>query len=535
RASDVFAVTVDNNSFLSGALFDNGGPVETVALRRVDDNPALDSGDDAPDTTNPPETTAAAGGDTDTTDAGDSTESSDSATTEAPTTSAIPTTTVAPLADLPDCPTEALDAADGPIEIVFWHGMTNELETALVALTDDYNASQDQVVVQLQNQTSYDNVADNYISVSGNSRPVLVQLEESRLRSFADSGTVVPAGACLESSGFDTSAFVPRTLTAYQYEGIQWSMPFNVSNPILYYNRSIFEAAGLDPDDPPVSLDEVRAASQAIVDSGAASVGLVLDSGPGSGGGWFLEQWFGRVDEPYADNGNGRIAPATEVLFNSELGVELTTFLQGMINDGLAMTVGDNPGGQDSFLKLADQTAPGAMTIGTSAALGTVIATLGGGLIPGLTAEDFGTGPMPGPGDEPQVQVGGASLWIADGKSDEETAAAWDYITFLLQAESQSQWAAATGYVPVRTDALDLDPLATTYAEDPRFEVAFDQLISGGDDDLANAPVLGPQREVRGETSRAIAAIFNGEDPQTALDAAKQAADALIASYNERN
>ena len=59
----------------------------------------------------------------------------------------------------------------------------------------------------------------------------------------------------------------------------------------------MFEAAGLDPDDPPVSLEELRAASQAIVDTGAAATGIALDSGVDSGGGWFLEQWFARAGE----------------------------------------------------------------------------------------------------------------------------------------------------------------------------------------------------------------------------------------------
>ncbi len=121
------------------------------------------------------------------------------------------------------------------------------------------------------------------------------------------------------------------------------------------------------------------------------------------------------------------------MLFDNELGVELMTFLQDMINDGLAVTVGDNPGGQDAFFKLADPTAPGAMTMSTSAALGSVIAALGGGLVPGLGPDDIGVGPMPGPGTTPQVQVGGASLWIVADKAPEEAAAAWDYITFLLQ------------------------------------------------------------------------------------------------------
>jgi sn-glycerol 3-phosphate transport system substrate-binding protein len=218
-------------------------------------------------------------------------------------------------------------------------------------------------------------------------------------------------------------------------------------------------------------LDELRATSQQIVDSGAAAFGWVLDSGADSGGGWFLEQWFGRAGEPFADNGNGRDAPATEVYIDSPAGVELLTFVQDMINDGLAVSVGDNPNGTDVFLKLIDPAQDGAMTIGTSAALGSVIDAIGGGLAPGLTTDDVGVGPMPGPSDTPAVQVGGASLWITADKDPAETSAAWDYITFLVSAQSQSEWAATTGYVPVRTDALELDPLATTYADDPRFKV----------------------------------------------------------------
>ena len=78
------------------------------------------------------------------------------------------------------------------------------------------------------------------------------------------------------------------------------------ATPSSTTTRRLFEAAGLDPDDPPVTLDELRAASQAIVDAGAAATGIAFDSGVDSGGGWFLEQWFARAGEPYADNGNGR-------------------------------------------------------------------------------------------------------------------------------------------------------------------------------------------------------------------------------------
>ena len=445
------------------------------------------------------------------------------------------TTTVAPLADFPDCPTGALDSATGPVELTFWHGMNDVLEDSLIELTDAYNASQDQVRVTLQNQTGYDATIDKYIQSSPESRPDLVQFPEYTLQTFAQSDTLIPVGACIEDSGFDTSPFLVRALDAYTWQGVQWAMPFNVSNPVLYYLRPKFEAAGLDPDVSPITLEDIRSASQQIVDADAATYGWVLDSGTDSGGGWFLEQWFSRAGELYADNDNGRSAPATEVLFDGPAGVELMTFVQAMITDGLAVSVGDNASGQDTYLKLIDPAADGAMTIGTSAALGGVPAAIDSGLAPGLTSVDVGVGPMPGPSPEPSVNLGGASLWIVDGKGDEKAAAAWDYITYLITAEAQSQWASQTGYVPIRNDAVDIEPLSSTYAADPRFRVAYDQLLGSPEGVASLAPVLGPQREVRVATANATAAIFNGADVASTLADAAAQANALIASYNQRN
>ena len=483
----------------------------------------------APETEAAPSTEAAGdASDGDTADTG-------VADTEPVETEPAPTTTEAPLAEYPPCPVDALDAVDGVVAVEFWHGLVNEQEDALEERTAVYNESQDEVRVELQNQVSYENTIDKYIQSSASDRPDLVQLPEFTIQPMAESDTFIPVDACIEASGFDVSPFLERTLNAYTFEGIQWSMPLNVSSPILYYNKQMFEAAGLDPADPPLTLEELRSTSQMLVDSGAAGFGLVLDSGRDSGGTWFTEQWFGRVSEPYADNGNGRLAPSTEVLFDSQMGVDLMTFLQDMIDDGLAVYVGDNPGGQDAFLKMIDPAEPGAMTIATSGALGSVVAVLGSGIAEGLTPDDIGVGPMPGPSDEASAQVGGASLWIPAGKGDETAAAAWDFITFLSTAESQSIWAASTGYVPTREDATEIDPLQTTYTEDPRYAVSYQQLLARADDVLVNAPVLGPQREVRSEVAKATAAIFKGADVQTELTRAVEQSNALIESYNRRN
>jgi sn-glycerol 3-phosphate transport system substrate-binding protein len=347
---------------------------------------------------------------------------------------------------------------------------------------------------------------------------------------------VVPVEACVKASGYDTSAFLPTGLGAYSTQGVQWSMPFNISNPVLFYNKRMFAVAGLDPEKPPVSLDELRADSEAIVRSGAATYGIALDSGFDSGGGWYIEQWFAKAGELYADNQNGRTARATQVLYNSSAGQSLLTTMQTMINDGLAVNVGDNStSGFDNLLKLVDSAEPAAMTIATSASIGPVLTILAGGQFPQITNDDVGVGVMPGPDGKPGALVGGASLWVVDSGDDVRTAATWDFVTYLTAAQQQSEWSAATGYVPVRTDALTLEPLSTTLATDPRFKVAYDQLLSSPDAPTSVGPIVGPLREVRTVTAQGVAAIFAGADVASTLAASAQQANALIADYNSRN
>ena len=437
--------------------------------------------------------------------------------------------------DFAACPVDALEAAGEPVRITFWHTMQSAAGDALAALTDMYNASQDRVVVELQNQNGYEELIEKYFQSSPGDRPHLAQLPEYMLQQMADTNTVVTTTACIQTEGFDITPFLPRAMFAYQTGGVQWAMPFNISSPVLYYNKAVFEEAGLDPEQPPITLDDLRAYSQQVVDSGAATYGLALDSGVNSGGGWFLEQWLARAGLPYADNDNGRTARATQVLFNTPESAEMLTFAQDLVEDELAVYVGEDPRGLDGLLRIADPQQPAAMTIATSGALGGVLDFVEGGAITGITSDDIGVGPMPGPSDTPSAIIGGAALYIMRDKGDAESAAAWDYIKYLVSAEAQSTWANESGYAPVRDDATTVDPLAQTYADDPRFRVAYDQVNFTADDFSAVGPVLGPMRQVRQATAQMMADIYTGTAVEEALTAAADQANLLIIDYNSRN
>jgi sn-glycerol 3-phosphate transport system substrate-binding protein len=451
------------------------------------------------------------------------------------TGSTVPATSTTVADTLPDCPTDALASATAPVQITFWHGMTGPLNDEMIKLTDAYNSSQTKVKVKLV-QASYETTTDNYLQAKQADRPDMVQLPEYTVQSIIDTKSTVSIDKCVANSKLDTSKFLRTALDAYASGGVQRAMPFNISNPVLFYNKQAFTKAGLDPNKPPVSLDELQAMSKKIVDSGAATYGLALDTGFDSGGGWYIEQWFAKAQKFYLDGDNGRTSRATKVLYNDQTGVDLMTFLQKMLNDKLAVNVGDNSAtGYDNLLKLADQKAPAAMTINTSAALGPVLAVLAGGQFPNIKADDVGVGAMPGPDGKPGALIGGAALWVVNSGDPARTAATWDFLTYLESAQTQSSWAVATGYVPTRSDAFDVEPLKTTIAKDPRFAVAYQQLKDAPAGPTSVGPLTGPLREVRTVLATAVAAIFGGADPKASLDSAAQQANDLIAQYNARN
>ena len=421
------------------------------------------------------------------------------------------------------CPVDALDDAGGPVTIEFWHSMTVELEETLRSLVTDYNASQDRVLVNLVFQGSYNESLDKYLTaLRGGTRPNIVQLEETALRLGVDSDGFIPLQACVDASGYSFDDYIQRTVSAYTVDDVLWPMPFNTSNPILYANRTALDAAGVGSL--PTTLAEIRTAAEAIVESGVAPNGLSLTSSS-----WIIEQLFGLADVEYVNGANGRETRATEVLFDSELGLEVFTWLHDMVNDGLATYVGS---GDDAEHFIALALGQAAMTIDTTAALRSVL--IGARDFPDVQVE---VGPMPSIGSrDGGVLVGGAALWLDAETSDEQRAAAWDFMTWLNEPEQQATWHAGTGYVPIRQSAIELPAVSDLWADEPEFRTAYDQLVAGVESSATAGPVIGNHAQLR---ERAMVPAFeqmylNAMPPEMALQQAVAEANAIIADYNRR-
>jgi sn-glycerol 3-phosphate transport system substrate-binding protein len=349
-----------------------------------------------------------------------------------------------------------------------------------------------------------------------------------------DSKTAIPAQSCIEADGYDTSDWVQRALNYYDIRGAVQALPFNMSSPVLYFNRTAFTAAGLDPANPPADLAALQAAAAKVTASGAKKYGIALESGTNSGGGWFVEQFAAKANQLYVNNENGRAERATEAVFDTPEGAANLGVLGQMVTAGTAVYVGENTSGQDSLLRLVAPQENAAMAIASSAFLGGAINLAKAGTFQGFSDSDLGVGAFPGPAGDGGVVIGGAALWLVKGKGDEKTAATWDYMKFLTSPEAQSTWAAKTGYVPIRQSAVDLDPVKSVYAADPRFKVAYDQLLTGEETPATAGGVAGPLRQIRTATATAVRSVLEGGDAAAALKTAADEADKQIADYNKR-
>ena len=433
--------------------------------------------------------------------------------------------------DLPTCPLDALDGVTEPVEVVYWHGMTRVAEEALVGLTDEFNASQDEVRVKLVNNSTGDQHAKFLAGLETGDLPDVLQHDATLLQQMVDTGTVLPAASCIsaraDSAGDDVFAaddWVPQALAYHQLGGVQWALPFGVATPVLVYNRAAFERAGLDPDVPPDTLAGYREAAEALVDAGyryGAAVAIEA---------WHFEELLAVQGEEYVDQANGREGRATEVAFDSAAGEELYAFFEGLVDDGLAVTnPRTGPDAINNLLSIGNGDA--AMTIVSSSSLGSVLDVLGSGQYDDV---ELGVAPLPGRTDGGGVAVAGGGLSIT-ARDPEKQAAGWRFVEFLTSPESQATWAAATGYTPVRLSSIEVPDLQAAWSDIPELRVAYDQLVDGAENDATAGPVVGDMPAVRAAVEEALTAMFVADMPaDEALAQAAEVANEAIASYNER-
>ena len=423
------------------------------------------------------------------------------------------------------CDKSALDSATGTVELNFWESMPRANGEALKALTDKFNASQTKVHVNLVEQPTYQDTFNKVTSgLSTGQLPDIAQLTDTDTQAAIDTKAFMPVQSCITSQGYKTSDFLPRALSYWQVNQTQWAMPFGVSNPVLYYNKKAFSAAGIST--PPATLDALVSTAKELTAKNQGGLGLVEDP-------WHFETWLATANAMYSNNSNGRTSRSTGVSFNTAVGQKIFSSINELVSSGAATTNAFDGASRYNNL-LGVGSGKFSMTIDTSAALGTVEQVLSGGTYPNV---ELGVAPFPVYSSSIQggVQPAGNGLWISAKSSAAKRAAAWEYISFLDSTQSMATWSVSTGYIPIRTSSANSAEVQALWTKDPKWKIAYDQLTKGVADAATAGPVIGPFNAVHQAVGEAEGSMFvNHVAPKTALSTAASKSDAAISDYNQR-
>jgi len=305
-------------------------------------------------------------------------------------------------------------------------------------------------------------------------------------------------------------AFYPALMMNGTYKGKVYGIPYQRSTIVLYWNKDAFKAAGLDPNKPPATWDEMTKMAAKLVQKDAA--GNVQRWGvmvPSTGYPYWMFQAFARQNGQDLMNpeGNRTNYAHPDVIAALEYWVSLgrkhNVMPQGTVEWGT--------------LRQAFTEGKTAMMWHTTGNLTAVKDT---------AKFPFGVAMLPA-SKQRGSPTGGGNFYLFKKTTPEERKAALAFVKWMTQPERAADWSMATGYVATRPDAYETPKLKAYAADFPQAVVARDQFKFA-------TPELSTFQtgRVRKALDDAIQAALTGQKtPAAALKAAQADAERLLKPY----
>ncbi|MBZ6496441.1 ABC transporter substrate-binding protein [Haloterrigena longa] len=400
-------------------------------------------------------------------------------------------------------------------ELTVWHAMGGTNGETLDTIAADFE-SEHGTSVNMEFQDSYEDVLTNTLAAfDSGSVSDMLQVDSLFAQQVLDTGQVRPVEQILPDD-FETDDFLDNVAEFFTVDGELASLPFNNSNAIMYINRDAFEEAGLDPDDPPRTLAEVRSASEQLVDQGVTQYGITWPNHV-----WFVETWYGFEGQLMTDAENGHAGdPST---FRTPDAIyDLFEWWKGMADDGLYTNPGVEAWGEATSLFIEQEAA---MVLTSTASVAGLIAD----------SEDFDVDAAPYPSiSDTRVGpvIGGASFYVPDGLPEDRYEEIGQLLEYMAAPEVQTEWHKGSGYYPITQPSVDSLREEGWFEENPMYNVALEQLQNGDADDPATKrALLGPARNVQTTVQDKSVDIINADDIGSEIDAMKDEVETILDDY----
>ncbi|MCO6444713.1 MAG: extracellular solute-binding protein [Anaerolineae bacterium] len=319
----------------------------------------------------------------------------------------------------------------------------------------------------------------------------------------------------------DFDNFVDAVRNYYTLDGSFTSFPWNTSSAIMFSNKTMLDAAGVESV--PATWAEVEAACEKIMAMENAPANCI--TWPNYG--WFFEQAVAMQGADLVNNGNGREARATETYLNSDAGIAYLNWWKDLENKGYYIYTGVQRDWNGTYNLFIQQQV--AMLIYSSS--DTSNATNAGRDAGFEVVASF----YPHNQDVEYVGnlIGGGTLWLSNGLSTEVEDGALTFLLYLTNAENDAAWHKLTGYFPVTKAGIALLEAEGWFDENPNSMVASAQLNAAKPTSATAGAIFGNFPAIRDILTTAIEEILvNDRDVTEALNEAKELADESLAEYN---
>lgn len=395
---------------------------------------------------------------------------------------------------------------NGKTVVTFWHVYTKNFGAPVIKqMVDDFNKSQDKIIVkEVYNPDMYPGLMKNLqADVASGKSPSIAMIGYNYLKYFDQNFKyVTPQDLEKESAtdkDFVEKSFLPNVLELAKVDNKQVGLPFSISAPIVYYNPDLFTAAGLDPQNPPKTWQEVQNAAKEIHNK-TGEYGFYMQE--------YQDNW---ATQGLLTSNGAKILDKNKAVFASKESAEAYQLYADMVlKDQSALHIAADEGIASFY------SGKVGILLGTSAKIGTVTQS---------SKFNVMAAPFPAFGDKKvQIPAGGNFLAVT-AQSKEEQQAAWEFMKFIMQPKYLAQWTINTGYLPPRQEVVDDPAIKEAIAKTPALKVAFDEL-----------PTLSPWVAFPGDVGVKAEKMFadtrdkilSGEEPMAALQKAQDDLNALL-------
>lgn len=341
-----------------------------------------------------------------------------------------------------------------PVTLTMWTRSVTATQSQ--ALVDAFNAEHEgEITVELTVVPFQEYLQKVSAAASGKNLPDILAANVIDGPNYANLG--MWADLTDRIAGLDyADALAPAHLASATVDGKTYAVPHVMDASALYYNKVLFRAAGLDPEAPPTTLQEVADDAAKIAALGDGIGGLYL---PGNCGGCLAFTVFPSI---WASGGTVMNPEGTEATMDSAESAAVLGIYHSMWTDGSMIPESRNEDGSTQNTAFEAGTA-GFALLG-SKALGTIAEN---------DKLEIGVAPIPGADGGTSTFVGGDVIGISS--TSDKADAAWTFLSWTLDEQTQLDIYAKAGFMPVRTDLANNEYAAA----DPRV-VMFNSLVADG-------------------------------------------------------